>query len=108
LKSILTLNFFLKSLIGLLLVSQLWVNAGSYCQWLIEDSSDLIEFFCCGGDNESEEKKDCKEKDNKVSVEYYNINTNISETSTKVFHHEYSSSTHDPEVTTPPPKLFLS
>jgi len=75
---------------------------------LLEDSSDLIEFFCCGGDTESEEKKDCKEKDNKVSIEYFSMNTKVSEIITKVFHHKYFSSVHDPEVTTPPPRFFYS
>lgn len=65
---IITYQSFLKSILYLLLVAQLWANMASYCNWMPNPESDLIE-LCDLESDESEEEENKKERDDKLRID---------------------------------------
>ena len=102
-----TYQSFLKSILYLLLVGQLWVNVLSYCCWMIDSESERIE-LCSSVDNESEEEDNKKEKDDWYRADLHAPKFEISISVVKILHLECFPSNHHPEITTPPPEFPLS
>ena len=107
-KQILTYRFFLKGIVFLLLIGQLWTNVGLYCNWFQDAPSEFME-LCSSEDSESEEKTK-KEKDHKFKIELYASMFDVSIAALRFSHSVDFQSLEHPEITTPPPEpsLFLS
>ena len=87
-------------------MGQLWVNTIPYCSWMTDSGLDFIE-LCCSNDCESEEEQSKKEKDDKVQVDLYTANVDISMFMVQTFHFRGFVSIHAPEITTPPPEYLF-
>gem|GEM_PF-2026008 len=95
-----------KAIIYLLVLGQLWANAATYCQWMMDSESELIE-LCNTDDSESEKEESKEEKDDKLTLELHDMRLDIAQNKIVVFRSEYLFSLHDPDVTTPPPESVL-
>lgn len=105
-KQISTYQFFSKSIIYLLLIGQLWTNAVSYRQWMIDSDLKLIELCCCD-ESESGEEDNKKEKADKYRMGLYTARFGIGQKVINILHSEGFRSLHHPEITTPPPESFF-
>ena len=92
------------SIVYLLLISQLWVYSDTYCHWMIDSESDLIE-LCKTGDSETEEENK-KEKKDKIRIDLHSVKFENFVSTNVILHAEYFLSLHHPEITTPPPEFF--
>ena len=87
-----------------MLVGQLLASTVSYCHWMIDANSELIE-LCNAEDSDPEE-----EKDDKLRVDLcfpkFDVSTSLAK---NVLSKNFSPTPH-PEITTPPPEFlfFLS
>lgn len=89
-----------------MLVGQIWATAVSCCYWLIGSESELIEL--CSSDEADTEEETKKDKNDKFQMSLYVPKTEVSASVIKVLHAEDYLSIHHPEITTPPPEIFLS
>ncbi|NOY51541.1 MAG: hypothetical protein GXO88_13385 [Chlorobi bacterium] len=101
-----TYQFFLKSIIVLVLIGQFWTNTISYCYWLIDSKSELIELYGCDN-NEPREEDDKKDKADKFLVDLDPTSFDDSEKVINNISFEYFPLRLYSEVTTPPPEHLL-
>ncbi|MCF6171710.1 MAG: hypothetical protein L3J66_12090 [Bacteroidales bacterium] len=102
-KQILNNPSFFKSIIYLLLVGQFWVNAVSYCDWLTDTETALIELYCCD-EQELSLEDNKKDKVDKFPIDSDFASFMASEKLVAVLNSEDFSSRHHPDITTPPPQ----
>ena len=90
----------------MLVVGQLWANAATYCQWMVDSESQLIE-LCTTDDSESEKEESQEEKNDKLTIDMHDMRLNNPHNILVLLHSEDLYSLHEPEVTTPPPEPVL-
>ena len=86
-----------------MIIAQLWANAVSYCDWMLDSDTERIE-LCSNDNNESEKEESKNEKDNKVAVALYAAGYDLPRLITAALHSQDLPPIHHPEISTPPPK----
>jgi len=103
LKLVSTYRIATKAIIYLLVIGQLWANAATFCQWMVDPDSELIE-LCNTDDAESEKEESKEEKNDKLTIDMYDMRLDNPQNELSVLHSKDLLSLHDPDVTTPPPE----
>ncbi len=102
-KNIPSYRLFLTSIVYLLLVSQIWANAGPYSDWMDETQLEPIELNSTENINFAEEDIG-KELDEKFKMRLFVPVFGTLKLPTKFSLYDSFLSMHAPEVTTPPPE----
>jgi len=97
----------LKGVVYLLLIGQLSSNTLSYCYWLIDGDSELIELSTLE-DSESEEEDKKEEKKDEIRFDFYKTAYDELIAICRNLQDKDFLSMHHPDVSTPPPKFILS
>ena len=106
---IVTHQSFLKSILYLLLVAQLWANMASYCNWTPNPELDLIELCDLESDESEEgEEENKKERNDKLKIDLDTPKFDDSTTSIKKSHSDDFFTIHHPDPIIPPPQPFCS
>jgi len=103
LKLVSTYHVATKAIIYLLIFGQLWANAATFCQWMVDPDSELIE-LCNMDDTESEKEESKEEKNDKLTIDMDDMRLDIPQNILVLLHSEDLFSVHDPDVNTPPPE----
>ena len=102
----LTYRPYLAGIVYILLISQLWVNTVTYCHWMTDSKSELIQLFG-SEEGESEGEIDKKEKDDTFRIDLSNLNHHESASTLLAFHPERHHFADLLEIVTPPPESHL-
>ncbi len=98
----------IKYTVFILLLSQIWVNGVSYCHWMMNPESELIELVKEVEDSETEKEEEQKEKDKTFEMKENIKLSSMYLSSIGFVYLQDRNSIHPLEITTPPPELFLS
>jgi len=107
LKNFPSYRLFLTSIVFLLLVSQVWANAGPYSDWMDKTQLQPTELNSTENINFAEEDIG-KELDEKFRMRLSVPEFGTLKLSTKFSLYDSFLSMHAPEVTTPPPEPIFS
>ena len=88
-----------------MLIGQLSANVISYCQWMIDSKSELIE-LSNSEKSETEKEIDKKEKDDKLRNHLYTTKFDVSISKERTSHFKDFPSIHPLEIILPPPEHF--
>ena len=86
-----------------MLIGQLSANVISYCQWMIDSKSELIE-LSNSEKSETEKEIDKKEKDDKLRNHLYTTKFDVSISKVRTSHFKDFPSIHPLEIILPPPE----
>lgn len=86
-----------------MLIGQLSANVISYCQWMIDSKSELIE-LSNSEKSETEKEIDKKEKDDKLRNHLYTTKFDVSISEVRTSHFKDFPSIHPLEIILPPPE----
>ena len=106
-KSTFTYHVFAQGIIYIMLIGQLWVNVATYCHWIVNDEVELIELYS-SNDSESEDETEKDEKEEKIRTDRFTPDFFLLIHNHNSFLHVANTSTHQVEVTTPPPEQNLN
>jgi hypothetical protein len=96
----------IRAVVLLLVAGQLWANAISYCDWMLDTDLERIE-LCSSDDSESEKEERQSEKDDKLVASLNSTNQELQQLVITVLHSQDLFPIHYPEITTPPPEFIV-
>ncbi len=101
-----TYTIYIRSIVLLLMIGQLWVNIISPLYVILDNAFDLTE-ISINMDGESEEEN-TKVEDDKITPAIFSPKIYIERFGSSTEHAERFAPIHHPEITTPPPELWFS
>lgn len=91
----------------ILILGQVWASTYSFCHWIVDMESELIELV---HSEEGEAEKEDIKKEKEIRISWNSRVMNISSLIPSYQHQDVSFflSLHHPEITTPPPERLFS